>query len=627
MDPRQLALVVLYMILRPRPDNDKHAPSRQQVAWDIGRALGLETHDDADEQQILRVGFGLLHLAAQAGLIRDITRRVSVKGDPRTPARVELTEQAIERLSEYTARFADLDNHLPDDPLRERPTGEIEVKQNRRGKIAPPPLPQPFIDALENIRGTRWRVNQFVLRTMTSKLSNGQWRYLFEGLQGSDWRSSVSRKDRLLALATAQRFRDGTFYLDLHCDWRGRVYQRGPLRYTGAEHMIQALLEFADGEVIQAGINNAAIPLAAYVAATWGEKGSDLRELEKWTLAHEDLLTAVAEDPARNNRWWKLPDKKRWQALAAADAWRAYRAGRPVHLPCSFDASCSGLQVYALLMRDVALGSLVGLTEDSSGTYYEKVAERCVGEDRATAKAVCVPLLYGSSLATSVRDLAEASGSRRNEAKLRRQARLLRAAAEDLAPAFKQVRTWLERSVAPEFRRLNREMRWRTPLGFEVVFDSRVMTGTKVTTWIEGQRRKTIKNGKVHWERRARRVKLVMQRPSERLDHRKQRSGLAANLVHSLDANLLVAIVALSSQRGIHSWGVVHDCFAVHPNHVHGLFVFGFRKAVQRVFGEDWLLDLHRQLEQQAGTKIPAPPKHVAELPQTFGECWGAIRP
>jgi hypothetical protein len=73
---------------------------------------------------------------------------------------------------------------------------------------------------------------------------------------------------------------------------------------------------------------------------------------------------------------------------------------------------------------------------------------------------------------------------------------------------------------------------------------------------------------------------------------------------------------AFRSDR-ITSWGVVHDCFAVHPSKigsVRGAYLLAFR----RVFRSDWLTKLWEQLEDQLNGELDRPPDHAAKLPTSF---------
>lgn len=614
--PEQLALLILDCVIRPRPDDEKHPPARQAVAMDIAKALGLKDSGRSSWTLMLRVGIGLLDLAARVELIEDIRRKTAVKGEPREPWRIRLTPAAEANLQGYIDKLSEL-AEVRDDPLLERPTGPVFVKRNPMGRADQSAGSNVCATALEVLRGTRWRVNRFIFETMKATMADSDLQFLYSGLQDNDWKSRVKRKDRLLAFATAARFRDKEFYFDVYCDFRGRVYQSGALRWTGASPAVQSLLEFADGEkVLDDKRTQGALHLAAYLAGVWGQKGS-IEKIAKWTLANESMLLATARDPLKRKEWRRLDEKKRWPALAACDAWRRFREGQPVHLPCSFDATTSGLQVYALLMRDEELGAKVGLLEGTEGTFYDDVAAACPGETRATAKSVGIPLFYGAGKDLTAEALAEDVGGKATAESVATRNLRLRKTIETLAPSFMSVRKWLSRQVAPAFAEVDKALTWKTPTGFAVIMDYREPEGIKVETYAQG-----------------RRIKLVMQHPSKDLKHvgkeGSQAGSIAANVIHSLDASLLIATINEGSRRrhgfpAIKNWAVVHDSFGVHPNHASHLRVNVAKQAIWEVFANDWLTDLHAQFNEQAGIAIPPPPAHPATFEAKWRHGWEAL--
>lgn len=592
--PQQLALLVLYCCVQGRVYDEESAPSRQAVALGLAQALGVKGSD----WEKLRVGIGLLDLATRAELIEDIRRTSS--DSSHEPWRVRLTAAAMDKLGEYV-RLAD---QAPDDPLLQPQTGPVWVRQNQEGLIKPEAVPHAYSEACDAIRNTGWRINEVVLDAMMRDEVEVELR---ERLSGSR-KSFVRAKDTLRALAAANRFRGKTIYFPVHLDFRGRVYQGGALRFTGASAPIQALLEFANGEKVNTHPRwQGAMHLAAYVAGTWGRRG-DVEKLAEWTAQNETLVLATLEKPGK--RWRDLGDD-RWKALAACNAWRRYRDGESVHLPCSFDATTSGLQMYALLVRDDELGKKVGLIGERGG-FYEAVM-KSANTTRDAAKAVGIPYFYGAGEKKTCEAL-EDLGVKGDLASLNRR---IRKVIETEAPSFKRTKKWLER-IGREFSELKKPFYWRTPLGFLVNADYRHMGGINVTTYI--------------WrDGRSRRIKLVMQEPTKALSAKAQSKAVAANLIHSLDAALLMATVREGATKRhrlplIDRWGVVHDCFAVHPNHAAHLRENVAKHAIWAVFGADYLQQLYEQFEEQAGKDLPAPPAHNPTLSMNeWGTGWEAL--
>jgi hypothetical protein len=229
----ELALLVLHVILKFRPEDEEHAPARQNVADDVGWAVGV-----ADKIQRVQVGTQLLRLAEKAGLIRPIVRKGIRSGrNQRALVVIRLTPAASKRLGEYTKRFADMD--FPEEPTIQPPFGEIWRNPNRRGKSEAAPLPPAYVEAKERLRQTPWRVNEFVMKHMVASLDEDELEYVFSEAPGRDWHSEAARKDRLMAIRTAAKFRHRTFYLDASCDsgphlssWSAPIHRRRPYGAT-----------------------------------------------------------------------------------------------------------------------------------------------------------------------------------------------------------------------------------------------------------------------------------------------------------------------------------------------------------------------------------------------------------
>lgn len=656
---RNVALAVMWHASRHRPGGGKKPPSVVSVALSIARHYGAE--DRADElldprsddlhARMIQAGTQLLAMAASVGYLEPIGETRG-EYDDRVP-RVRLTAAATAKHGENMRQF--MEQGLADEalPLDEPPTGPVFVKPNWRGKKRKLSLSHAFEEACDHIRRTGWKVNEFVYRTMMANIDDKHTRYLHRALYERSWRSDAKRKDRVAALEVASDYLGRTFYLDVQCDYRGRIYHGGALRFNGADKAMRPLLEFAEGEIVTP---EGAQYLAAYVAAEWGQKGN-LAELREWTERHTEMVLATGTDPEKNDEWFReLDDDKRWGALAASRAWWQYMTGQPVHLPCSWDAVTSGLQVYSLLMRDRELAGKVALLEGTQGTYYEDIAAACgTPETRKTAKAAAMPSFYGAGSHTLAIELIELDRERqevsmwrergeRKESKAgglsydeiqnltederrawfnnyKARAERIMAKAEELAPSFVQVRGWLQDEVAPVFSELRKEIAWETPAGFQVIQDNyrtpdeRAAINVSIPKNVEGV-----------WRIKKDRVKLRRRLPTDELNPNKQASSFAANVVHSLDASWLVQTINQTADYGVRSFGTVHDCFAVHCNHVPGLLQAN-KAAMIDVFGPDVLASLRAQWEEQTGVEIPPSPAHDAELPPEWLRGRRALEP
>jgi DNA-directed RNA polymerase len=96
--------------------------------------------------------------------------------------------------------------------------------------------------------------------------------------------------------------------------------------------------------------------------------------------------------------------------------------------------------------------------------------------------------------------------------------------------------------------------------------------------------------------------------PSKRLDTRAQRSGIAPNFVHSMDASALVISLARLCDRGVSFVSAVHDDYAVLAPDVVDLNQALRDAHVQMYEGRNYLDEFRAEIETQIEGELPEPP-------------------
>lgn len=398
-------------------------------------------------------------------------------------------------------------------------------------------------------------------------------------------------------------------------DYRGRVYydvsylspqgndlERGLLRFAGAAEP----LDDATRAVMRVHLAN----LAGRDKLTYGERVA-------WAESRQAELAAVAADPVGNLDLWEGAEEP-WQYLAAA---QALVRGDDGALPIYSDATCNGLQVFALLLRDretAARVNVVAGPEDARPRdVYAEVAGRAAellpqaGAEaarladwlegtlpRKLVKRTVMTLPYGVTKATSRSYLHE-----HLEEKIREGRRWPGSAAEfkaatraladvvwdavwELLPAAMRCREWLSEAA----RAVGQPFYWETPLGFRAWSAPERCRRSSLVTSVHG-----------------RRVAAAIREGTGEIDRRKQASIMPPNFVHSLDATCLhlAAETVIGTGR---PWAGVHDCVGVRA----GDYAFAartIRRAYADVFREDLLEDLARQLRERYDVVVPDPPE------------------
>lgn len=526
-------------------------PLKRYAAWlSLGNAvLGVDprkgTRDTVDDALAVTVGMQIADLVTEAGIIEDLR---PPRGKHRDKTPVTLTPATLAGV-EY------LLDQAPAPVLTEQPTNAPYVKQSPRSRTPVVPPGAAVSKALHALTGTEWSINQEVLKRA---------RAFYRGK-----RETLKPAVRA-AMHTAEKIKK-SFFLDGHFDWRGRFYQDGVrgLQWTSAEDLPRAFMQFHDGYPL----DEYTLPfLELHITSMWGagvDKRTDAARVQ-WVRDNRADILACA---AAGKLWLKA--SKKWRFLAAAYAYRDALDGKPVHLPCSFDVTCSGVGIYAMLVRDIELARLVGITRsafDGAPDFYQHVADRCPPRvirrkgrpevaapwTRSQAKAVIKKAMYGAG---------EVPGKEPRPHPVR--AAMWQAMGTDARALF----DWLRTAAAARD-----VLTWTLPDGFTVSQDYRVVNAETLEAY-SGTRR----------------IQLQRNTVSHEPDRLKSEMGIAANFIQSYDGAYLREVVRIGSTLGIPAWGVAHDCFSVHPAFGAQLIapMGAIQQAVLAVFGPDRLSELN----------------------------------
>ncbi|QDH84545.1 putative RNA polymerase [Achromobacter phage vB_AxyP_19-32_Axy21] len=192
-----------------------------------------------------------------------------------------------------------------------------------------------------------------------------------------EWRSHVNEMHSFMRITEDQW---PEFYLPVFVDSRGRWYYRGSLNPQGSD-MCKGVITFANKKPLgKAGV----FALQVHIANSLGFDKVRLAARAAWTRDNWAALEAALDDPETSAEVWGKDNS--WCAYAAAWELReAYRSGNPEAYECGiivhWDATCSGLQHFAAILRDEVGGAMVNLF-DSGGAekadIYTRVAASSV---------------------------------------------------------------------------------------------------------------------------------------------------------------------------------------------------------------------------------------------------------
>jgi hypothetical protein len=605
---RSLAVLICDAVLRPRRDDEdlidwttRRPPTCQAVAGDIGAALKLPG-GDRRERKALRetVGMELLNIAFHAGLIAELQ-----SGKKGLAAACVLTAAAQEHLADIYTEIVMSGDLLAEQPVFKRPAPEIDLRANWRGWEEAPANDAPdVVTAFDAMQSVAWRVNECMLaHVLGNKDPAAQVRKAVTDLAAvkaktKGWKNLSLRRQmalrkalkaaeeslrRWVTVLQATALKGKVFYYRARFDFRGRLYQLGGrLQYTSGDDLARSLLEFAEGR-----------PLDAVGRAALANYADSLK-----------------------------PDKDPYRRQAAL-----YALNSPVcRFPAALDCTQSGLQIYALLMRDADLGAKVNvyrvepepldegapppppgdikkflrafgkLAAKSKGLspvqdFYQLVADDVAIPDigRDIIKALGNPQIYGAGLNHQVKTLALLLERPQNDKTVRKHARTIREAIFRLAPGFRILSAWL-RGCAALAAAQNLPLRWTHADGFEILQDSRRLVKGRDRFYLPGHERS---------------IDYGTKKPTDVIDTHAQERAIAANYVHSCDGAYLREILRCATGARLGAVAVAHDSFACHPNELprlHSLMV----RRLDAIYSKSLLVKLWHEFEAQGIFGLPA---------------------
>ncbi|KAG2238777.1 hypothetical protein Bca52824_091948 [Brassica carinata] len=485
------------------------------------------------------------------------------------------------------------------------------AKQQREAiKSAPKGQLKPVFEALDTLGSTRWRVNKRVLTVVDRIWSSGgctadlvdrndvplpekpdtedesilkKWKWEMKSAKKENSERHSLRCDIELKLSVARKMKDEEgFYYPHHVDFRGRAYPMPPhLNHLGSD-LCRGVLEFAEGRPLGSpGLRWLKIHLANLYAG-----GVDKLSYEgrlAFTESHLEDIFDSADRPLEGSRWW-LQAEDPFQCLAVCiNLTEALRSPSPEtvlsHIPIHQDGSCNGLQHYAALGRDTLGAEAVNIVAgEKPADVYSEIATRVLDimrrdadkdpeiypdalrarklinqVDRKLVKQTVMTSVYGVTYIGArdqiKRRLKERSAFSDDKEILGRLAmqqsysskNVTLAAMDEMFEAARAIMHWFgecAKIIASE----NETVRWTTPLGLPVV-QPYLQMGTKlVKTSLQT---------------------LSLQRETDKVIVRRQRTAFPPNFIHSLDGSHMMMTAVACKRLGVCFAGV-HDSFWTH---------------------------------------------------------------
>ena len=646
--PECSSVVILQGIINGafRVDEDGQHISMQSLAIQVSKRIegSLDKKDRPKKWQPsnrLKCGAVCIQIAQGATSLFEDSTRKSKKFKPMKA--VEPSKKLIENARYFNQIFTPFNRPMTRKPrpwttswnggyLLNAKDGEINIVKAKHEDqikgVTPAKMPKVF-DAINGIQSVAWKINKPMLE-MVQQLWNEALKTkdfsLFidddeiEGLKKSDIKKRLAQLkiETELYLSEAWRYADRErFWLPVNMDWRGRLYYLPMLNPQSCD-MVRAILDFADEKPL-----DDERWFLSYGQRLYGDEKELARRLE-WSKTESDFVIDTVFD--LNESWWRQ-GKEKWQFLRWCLAYLRYVKEKPygtfkTGMPCYIDATASGIQHFAALLRDEKLAKAVNLViggpQDIYGSIAQSVndtlqeiaktggtdaqlAELWLGLniDRKDIKPILMTIPYQKKDGSHRRDIRKKYTSKLQERRFDYDQR--KGAAEWLFgkiddaikkefPSIHEVPEWLK-AIGQEYNRIGRHIDWPLQDGFIVRQRYLVSKGKRIKVIFYGQR-----------------AEFTLREETDQLHKKDSLQGIVANFIHSLDGAALRETAVRFFEYGKTDIGVVHDCYASTFFDIGWLEKAALQGFVQTHY-DDLLKLYHEFFQKELGQKLPKPPK------------------
>ena len=444
-------------------------------------------------------------------------------------------------------------------------------------------------------------------------------------------------------LNLSKLYKGHTFYFTLFFDWRGRIYTDTTyLTYQGND-LGKAMLEFKDGGLISQPEHFDV--LLAYGASLYGLGHSSFSERVSWTLNNWDKVVAMDDNFILSAKEpllfiaWSLEIIYNKDNIATKTPYIS-------HFPIQWDATCNGLQHLSLLCNDEKLAESVNICPS---TYLDKPKDvytimlnyildkikELVNSDpnlsvinlskfplsREFIKKSIMTIPYSVTLMGIKEQLASQltlvkhtkPGSSKNEYyyELRNKdnisyklnnkellllAKLIHNSIFELHPKLKVfIKFWLK--ISEILHDLDVSIKWMAPNG--LLINQKYIHFDKIT---------------IFYKIFSKNKKVILQKPNNKINLRKQKSGILPNLIHSLDASTLTILVNKLKVNGYNvPFYSVHDCFASTANNM-SLIKKLYKESLVDIYNDNKVLKIFEKDLLQYIDELVVNDEKVAEI-------------
>lgn len=479
--------------------------------------------------------------------------------------------------------------------------------------------------AINTMSSTKFAINLDLLDYIYSDKG----KYLIE--EELDTSSDIQRE---MTLNVAKVYSGIPFYLNVHADWRGRLYtQSFFLSYQGGD-LSSSLLNFWEGaKLTDSGKEYLYIHGAnAHNANDIGK--SSFTERIKWVKTNYDRIISMDKELIL-----KAESKFVFTAFCLALKELHKNPESNIKIPVVLDATCSGIQHLAGLLRDFDLGSKVNLTFDENidkvGDIYSEMLQpinkaindyglnnpnygnlSLVKLNRKNIKQSIMTKTYNASIPGMVEQIKDKLIKKTEKYKweikdleLNKDGLKPKTKTTYITPGIDGTVELTEADIYKIATILNQQIFVAFP-SLKSIYDYllsivRLMIKANIPlTWFIPKGAKILQSYsnsvayKVPLTFRGKSKSVILREWDNTIDSFKQVQAIIPNIIHSLDATHLVNILNSAKEIGLAPVISVHDCFGTHPNQMSALSHQVKKEFVLLYSQEEFLSTFHDRIMQ-----------------------------
>lgn len=443
-------------------------------------------------------------------------------------------------------------------------------------------------NAINEINSIKFSINTELLDYL-----NNEGKYILDEYISKENENNVL--NAFITLKMADIYSKSHFYLNVNCDWRGRIYTNSFfLSYQGSE-LAKSMIQFYDGEVLtETGLRNLKICGTSYFSSKLNKSSINYRL--NWVKQNMDNIISIDRDLINT-----ASDKIHFTSFCLLMRKISLDRNCIVRTPVFLDATCSGLQHLSAMLKDSQLGALVNLVyktnDDEVSDIYKELVDptneainsygkdktknfkklSSIKLDRSILKHSIMTQVYNVTINGIYRQLIKkfekviiknnknpnSKGVTKylvpnNKGKLTtleyidvyKMAEIIKNISLDVYPSLRKIYNYFL-NTTKLLVYLNLPVVWFTPTGLKVTQRYMKADKQKVSLSTFGKSRTA-----------------VIKNYTNLTNKGKQIQSIIPNIIHSLDASHLVSVINKCTNTNLLPVITIHDCFGTHPNKI-----------------------------------------------------------